>query len=246
MKNIIEEENVGRICAYCNENKRALTREHIWPRCIIERAKHELRYSGKAQKIVRADLVIRDVCEVCNNEALSELDDYFCYLYDKYFSQEIHESQAITFSYEYGKLFRALLKIAFNSSRTTGRDEENMQKYASTIRSRESVPVGLFIKLVTIYPSVGRNGPLPARATRCGPFEISNRPRDGLTTRLVQINSYRFYLIVAENIGDKAKAVTYLANEGGAWLKHNGEAFIPQPTLNTLQAFAGIQHWRRS
>lgn len=235
-------------CAYCGSVDQQITREHIWPRGILERTKHDLRFSGKAQKIVRADLTIKDVCQRCNNGPLSELDEYFCSLYDRYFVNEVREGEPILFHYNYGLLTRSLLKIAFNSARTTGIDINVLGKYASVIATPNTTPVGTYIKLATICPyermeQSGAIKKIPARAARCGPIILSGRDQNGLTARIVQIDGYRFYILITENIGDRGAAVRYLANLNGVWLPRSGEAFLDRPAMSALEAFQGIQKW---
>lgn len=236
-------------CAYCGSTSQQITREHIWPRCMLDRTKHELRFSGKAQKIVRADLTIKDVCQSCNNGPLSELDHYFCSLYDQYFVHEIKAEEPIFFRYDYGLLARALLKIAFNSARTADVDVDILSSYAPVVMSAGTVPVGLHIKLSTIctYERLEPSGEIKsilARAARCGPVTLANRDPVGLTARIVQIEGYRFYLIITPSINDRGAAVRYLANESGAWLSSSGESFVHRPAMSAFQAFQGIQNWR--
>ena len=236
-------------CAYCG-SKEQITREHIWPRCIIERVpSYKIRYSAKAGKIIRSDMTVKDVCRTCNNGSLSELDAYFCGLYDAYFNHEVRMSQPIVFKYDFAKLTRALLKIAYNSSRTTDIDADVLQKYAAVIITPDTHPLGAFIKLVTIHSAQiedrqkGKKT-IPATAVRSGPFVITNRDRTGLAARIVQIDSYRFYLLVTDDIANRTHAVRYMANDAGTWLSRSGETVIPAPALSALTAFEGIQNWR--
>lgn len=236
-------------CAYCGSDE-TLTREHVWPKCILTRTpSYSVRYVGRAHKITNADLTIRDVCRPCNNGPLSDLDAYFCNLYDDYFSREIAEGMGVIFKYDFGKLVRALLKIAYNSARTTDIDTVLLKEYAPVIVSPDVSPLGVFVKVATIHCSQlfdtrGRQKIIRAQGTRSGPIVITNRNRKGVAARVVQIDSYRFLLIVTENIFNGQVAVRYLANERGAWLTGEGELLICEPTLSARVAFEGVQHWR--
>ena len=238
------------ICAYCESDSIGMTREHVWPRCIQERTKFELRFSGKAKKIVRNDLIVKDVCAKCNNETLSGLDSYFCDLYDAYFAHQLSTDQSVTLKYDFGKLSRSLLKLAYNSSRTTGQDQEALSKYAPVIAA-DAVPLGVFIKVATISPyesfdvKTGKWKTIPAMSARCGPFFVLGRHAAGLTSRMVQINAYRFYIIATDDLQNRSAAVRYLSNESGTWLSQAGETFVPCPTMSALQSFQGIENWRR-
>ena len=101
-------------CAYC-DIKTKLTKEHIWPKCLITRMPNlTFRYIGSQDKFVTSELVISDVCSKCNNEKLSKLDSYFCSLYDKYFKIFHEEKNQFIFEYNYDLLLRSLLKIIFS------------------------------------------------------------------------------------------------------------------------------------
>src|SRR3989304_9350062 len=105
------------ICAYCKEDKK-LTREHVWPNCVLKRRKYiTAHFSVKSEKVHGADYIVKDVCEECNNIILSKLDNYFCQLYDQYLQHKIDPEMEIEFKYDYNLLSRALLKIAYNTAR---------------------------------------------------------------------------------------------------------------------------------
>jgi len=60
-----------RFCAYC-QKKAKLTREHIWPSCLISRMPElQVNYLGKKHVLMAGDLVVADVCADCNNKKLS-------------------------------------------------------------------------------------------------------------------------------------------------------------------------------
>ena len=109
-------------CAYCGQRS-ALTREHIWPRCIIERAPaYVMRFSGKANKVFAGDLFVKDVCSACNNGALSALDSYACGLYDEYFCRIVNAEEEVVFRFDHDLLLRWLLKVSYNSALASASD----------------------------------------------------------------------------------------------------------------------------
>jgi len=236
-------------CAYCDGDEPA-TREHVWPKCLIDRVRsYSLRYVGRVHRIVNTDLTVRDVCRDCNNGPLSLLDAYLCKLYDDYLIHEVQEGQSIVFRYDFNLLVKALLKISYNSARTTDVDATTLRRYAPVLLSQSASPVGTFVKVATIHTSRvlddrGNRKVIPARAFRTGPIVIANRNRRGLAARIVQIDGYRFYVITTEDVLDRQAAVRYLASERGTWLSRDGEIVIHEPTLSALAAFDGVQHWR--
>ena len=115
--------NTRKQCAYCGCTDRKITREHLWPRSLHQRlqkargAKQHLFWLSRLAKVVTTEPQLRDVCDVCNNGALSCLDAYICVLWDQFFSH-IHKcGEMVTFSYDYHLLCRWLLKQCYNSAR---------------------------------------------------------------------------------------------------------------------------------
>ena len=50
-------------CAYC-EKEAFLTKEHIWPDCLIEKYEDLLTYNNREHKYYKADPTIKDACAV--------------------------------------------------------------------------------------------------------------------------------------------------------------------------------------
>lgn len=121
-------------CAYCGEGG-PLTREHIWPNGFFKRDGFEIKFSRRANRAFKGDLVISDVCAKCNNGPLSRLDHHACELYDRRFGKRISDGEIVTFTYDYSSLMRWLLKVSYNSARTTGQDAEVLARYRETILS---------------------------------------------------------------------------------------------------------------
>jgi hypothetical protein len=185
-----------RKCAYCGEQKK-LTREHIWPSCLIARMP-ELQVNFLKQKSVltAADLVIADVCAVCNNKKLSPLDTYFCSLYDQYFKDYKEDRAAFTFHYDYDMLLRSLLKITYNSSRTVNRIENDFEKYCEVILNGNQVRKDVIIKIGIVVPSIIDGKKYYPSSARCGDMRIGE-PTANFLTRFISVNSYYFYLVLS-------------------------------------------------
>ena len=114
---------VRRVCAYC-EVGTDLTKEHIFPECLHKRTASgettSIASTPQGDKAVSDPTRIRDVCTQCNNEALSQLDNYICELHDQYFKKLVHPGDRIDFRFDFDKLFRWLLKTSYNTSLVRG------------------------------------------------------------------------------------------------------------------------------
>ena len=192
----------ARVCAFCDQPS-PLTREHIWPRCIIERTpNYNARYVGKAEKFIEGELTVRDVCAVCNNGVLSTLDGYICQLYDTQFLRIAPRRQSRTFLFDHSLLLRWLLKASYNAARANQSDIAVLKQYAPFILSGNPFPERLEVRLELIGPSKNpRYAPgsntikeIPPRSYRCCRIEIPGNPVPNTTVRLVAINSFYFWL----------------------------------------------------
>jgi hypothetical protein len=81
------------VCAFCDRDVPRLTKEHLWPAALHNRAgkvnpipgdRYQF-YLKKIDKTVVGEPQIRDVCAECNNGPLSMLDEYACRLWDECF-----------------------------------------------------------------------------------------------------------------------------------------------------------------
>jgi hypothetical protein len=111
----------ARNCAYCG-SEAGSTREHLWPKGLhlrLVRANNaeELFWLARIGQEIKGQPTIKDVCAACNNGTLSELDNYMCELFDRYFIHILKRHQKIRFQHDYHRLKRWLLKISFNSAR---------------------------------------------------------------------------------------------------------------------------------
>ncbi len=233
-------------CAFC-KIERIATREHIWPKNILEKTNYEIRYSERAQKIFSGDMIIRDVCAICNNGPLSILDAYAGQLYDSHFGKFERATEKIEFSYDYGKFVRWLLKISYNASRGTRVDSELLAQYAPIIISEhECSPAHVAIFIGRIRPSRKNNGQLmKPLGARCGRTRIAGGEYDRwCATRIVTINTYMFNMVVVRDTSFDASYIEPLCrNLYGVPLDPRGHVVIPAPTIDTVQAMSGIESW---
>jgi hypothetical protein len=241
-------------CAYCG-NARLLTREHVWPRGFLVRGKYAIKYSRKADKTFRGDLVVRDVCSVCNSGPLSNLDSYACSLFDRYFSKEVEFFQTIQFDYEYGMLLRWLIKVSYNAARATNpHDSRLLSLYTPAILCEsECSPIYANVFLATVGPEtvLDKNGDVVRKIypvmTRSGPILFPDLILpDGILVRAVYINAFAFTLLITESpVIESYTAAELIKRIPGVPLALEGSMITPMPSFSTFQAAAGVETWPR-
>lgn len=188
----------SRVCAYC-DNQGSMTREHIWPKCIIKRMPDlTARYAGSQKKYIGGELVIADVCAVCNNFKLSALDAHLCLLFDRYFHHFHESANDFEFEYDYDMLMRCLLKITYNSSRTVMKENNPFAKYRKTILDGGIKREDIVIKLDIILPSVEQGIQLNPHSARCAAIDMG-RELQHFIVRCVALNSFYFYIVLSKN-----------------------------------------------
>ena len=108
-----------RSCAFCGVQKE-LSREHIFPNGVIRKYQNDmLSLNDKSDKTFKSDLVVKDVCESCNNGALSNIDAKFVQSYEQYMHAPVNSGDSVEFDFNYHDLLRELLKISYNSARAS-------------------------------------------------------------------------------------------------------------------------------
>lgn len=239
------------MCAYCG-GPPPLTREHIWPNGFLKRGNFEVKFSARANKTFAGDLVIADVCAVCNSGPLSTLDSHACELYDRRFAKRVESSAVVPFTYDYGLLMRWLLKISYNSARSTGRDAETLSRYRETILCPDPCsPVWALAFVATISPSdmanptTGETRKIYPLAARCGPLllpgvEIS----DMAILRCVMINAFCFTLLISRSVSiDMRRMSPAIARIPGQPLDYRGRMRVGPPSIPAHVALHGISDW---
>ena len=128
-------------CAYCDEVKR-LTLEHIWGDAVEGAFPPHTHFSAKFPDGVKGDQTIGDVCQDCNNVALSPLDDHGVRLVRRYFIRSFELTPPVSFEYEdHARFSRWLLKILYNDARATGTLVEEHAVFRHYIRGVEPAPL---------------------------------------------------------------------------------------------------------
>lgn len=189
-------------CAYCGI-RRALTKEHIWPRWLHDIEDHQLKYNFAANKVMPDEQVIRDVCAACNNGPLSRLDEYGRQLYEKYFGRTYHEARKLRFRYNFESLSKWLIKIAYNTSRVaSANDVEILKTYAPYIIEdkceliRIFISVGLLGQFVKLNPSTGLRSATEIRWNRSGSIKLTPGQSVAYSARTVMLNSWIFNIVL--------------------------------------------------
>lgn len=238
-------------CAYCG-GAGPLTREHIWPDGFLKRDDFDIKFSKRANRTFTGDLTISDVCATCNNGPLSRLDQHACELYDRRFGKRVSKGEVVIFTYDYGILMRWLLKVSYNSARTTGQDAEVLARYRETILSDDPCsPVGAIAVLSTISPSLmansetGQTKLIYPEAGRCGPIVLPGAQIEDLAVlRCVMINAFNFTLVIDQSpVGLKRHLAPLLSRVPGQTLDPSGRMRVGPPSLPAHIALRGIENW---
>lgn len=190
-------------CAYCNVASIKFTKEHIWPDNIIKKCIPLLTYNPRNDDFYEGDPVVKDVCEQCNNTHLSEIDVHLGNVFDRYFSNYIEAGQSTEFSYDYNMLVRGLLKISYNSTRSTKNQKQQklLARFAKQILRGGAFPsVMVRLQIVTTSKAVtliGHEvGALQPGVLRCAVVAYDGRFSNRFCIRLVGFRSYWFYLVI--------------------------------------------------
>lgn len=224
-------------CAYCGVACQP-TREHIWPKTLIEKNEMTHAYSQKTNKIFLGEPVIKDVCSTCNNVKLSKLDSYLSLLFDVHLNTVIKPGECVNFSYSYDFLLRALLKVSFNASRAAGVDENTKihNKFIKYILDDGySSRIMLRLQIVTSSHKINidsdeRSDFIP-RLFRCGCVSYDGPLAHRFLIKLIAINSYWFYLIIPFKSEPEHKWREML-NGFSTWRIQPG--LVVDPKLSTL------------
>lgn len=246
-------------CVYCGTYRR-LTHEHLLPICLIERTKHQTeKFLKAANKIIRGEPSIKDVCKDCNNIHLSKLDTYICNLFDEYFNKFVTTDNIIHFNFNYNSLSRWLLKTCYNSKRANNKeDSKYFHQYKNYILEGKPSPRNVFIFLQLIIPykisEEERQGlskefqgleEMPPDYARIGDILLSNNACKEFFINFVIIKSYLFYIFILKNANSlhrnkKRNFINFIKVnfKNASYLNINDESLILYPSnIDAKQAF---------
>ncbi|RUW45127.1 hypothetical protein EOA32_34940 [Mesorhizobium sp. M1A.F.Ca.ET.072.01.1.1] len=169
----------------------------------------------RIEKAVVDDPTIKDVCRVCDNGFMSDLDSYICQLFDGQFSIIRQRYEQVRFTYDFHMLKRWMLKMAYNSARIhNARDTFALKAVLPYIRGEDN-QLG---RSVRMFLQLAHPAPIPPneraalggdevpqiwepRLNRAG-LAIVNIPHLGSKIiRMVSLQSYGFFLAFADPAG---------------------------------------------
>lgn len=245
-------------CAYCNEDKYKLTREHVIPDCFLKgmNRKATTAWLDKAPKrVIKGDIVIKDVCEKCNNEDLSTLDNYAYKFITSYNGKINHNIKKIFFKYNFNMLSRWLLKVVYNSARTNNSkyDCGLYSNYAKYIIKNEDCPLdfSLFVQYIDLsiqksdkheYYHFDSQNMYKIDHFRIGPSRLKDLSTYYCSIRTVIINSFVFFIVVYDTRctnEDKKSIEQYI-------IKHNSCAVKIQKSSKKIKLNKDKTFWRNS
>lgn len=190
-------------CAYCGRTDVKLTREHILPDFIKRMLPTYGTNRSKASKwkVHRQSPVIRDVCFICNNGVLSDLDNYGAELFENYFKTLVPLAEGpIVFRYDYHKMLRWLLKLSYNDARTYGASLKEHDLLIPYIMGKEEshlFPTSLLCHLIRESYLEEKKRYLYPKVIRMGIPTYKPAPPDPLLIcRFVSFNSFYFQILI--------------------------------------------------
>lgn len=209
-----------RSCAFCG-TKNKLSREHIFPNSVIRKFEVEmLSFSDKSDTTFKSDLVVKDVCAICNNGVLSEVDSKFVKLFKKNMLQPFQPGDSVDFRFDYNDLLRALLKISFNSARASSdgfKAVTALRKYVPFIIGKINKPPNVLLRLLIVTSSNRLNtetnkfeGMMKAELLRSCKVNYNGPHHSNFMIRLVALNSFWFYLIIPFKPVSRSKMNSFL------------------------------------
>lgn len=244
------------ICAYCGKSA-VLTREHVIPKWFydLNRSPEDVSFLEKAKKrFLQTDLVVRDVCKDCNGGPLSDLDAYAKQFYSAFLSMPVFGGSTPTIRYDFQRLAKWLLKVAFNSARVHATDLEILGAYTKFMIDDGPLPASLRVYVSSVAPSVASADGAPSIASsgghqrihypewfRVGVFRVPAFDSIDWAYRHVSINAYCFHLLVPR-LGVDSSVLRELelftavrdAERYGIELGVEGQCVVPSPRIDAL------------
>jgi hypothetical protein len=183
----------------------------VWPKCFLKKRDGIFaHYSPVSGKVHGADYVVRDVCEVCNNQKLSYLDAYFCLLNDKYFCKPADFGGKVHFEYDYDLLARSLLKISYNAARSASSETEPFLGLISYILEGKTKQNDFAVVAELVSPSRIRNSDETTTIVhptmyRSALSKLLTPNGEASLLRLVAINSFFFHILLRRKVASSVQ-----------------------------------------
>ena len=188
-------------CAYCGKDS-VPTKEHIWPKCLIEKYESLLTYSKRRNALYTGEPTIKDVCQHCNNVILSKLDEYLSQVFYRHFYLILLPGEGTSFSYDYERLLRSLLKISYNSARADA-SEKVIKSHEGFIKfimhGGYCPPIELRLQVVTASRAInldeGTESLLEPKHLRVAEIPYDGSLANRFVVRMVALNCFWFFLV---------------------------------------------------
>jgi len=225
-----------RECAFCGTTEN-LTREHIFPAGVISKFEGPLiSLTDKSDSYFRSDLVVKDVCGLCNNGALSKLDNEFINLFETYMAVPIAPGDEAKIKFNYNSLLRFLIKVSYNSARASSDGKqavETLKRYVPFILGKKSSAPEVMLRL-QIFTSAKRfntetnkvEGIIEASMLRNAKIPYDGPQCDNFMLRMVAFNSFWFYLIIPTDNASRLKRERFIKGFK-SWAIQPGVALSP-------------------
>lgn len=130
-----------KVCSFCKQiHQEVLTKKHVFPNFLYKKyPDYKFGFNGGTGKHTFSVDQVKDVCKKCNNEVLSNLDNYVKRLCDKYFDNFII-NEPVEFKYDYHLLLRWILKVSYNAARAYKTPYQEFERYLSYILGQQDKP----------------------------------------------------------------------------------------------------------
>jgi hypothetical protein len=181
---------------------------------------HTFRFVARAQKVIKKEHQIKDVCEACNGHLGRELVGYGCQLARQYFCRIIHPNEEVNFTFDLDRLARWLLSMCYSSARADkANDIATLTSFSSYIMNGGNRPrFRLYVQLVIPHVlTKNERNKIPQKKLSQYPLSPKGIPEirpernriclartvdpslEVAVVRLVALQSYYFYLLLPKS-----------------------------------------------
>lgn len=225
-------------CAYCG-SKSKLTREHVFPDFLEKFSDSFGLYYSNSVKGAYLPIAptVKDVCGICNNGVLSQLDEYVSGLYKEHFHIELTDT--ITIHANRSLMVRWLLKVLFNAARSFKGIPRVFFPFRKYILGEDKKPP----HQIFLFCGVVRSGFLKGKSVRARDIRASDIhiPElelgvELLLSHALTLNSYSFLIIsfIDRPKGDELKRLFKILQREGYTLSNNKGRMRFNPCISRI------------
>ncbi|MGL4866975.1 MAG: hypothetical protein ACRC4T_28095 [Cetobacterium sp.] len=192
-------------CSYCGD-KTKLTKEHIIPKGFIKKmdTKNRITFSDKSdERVTKGELLIKDVCQKCNNGELSILDSYALTLISELNKNISSNETEILFKYDYNLLVRWLLKIFYNSARANNSNfditlyKKNLDYILGLGEPKTNISA--FALYMNNPISINNNKEFEIDSFRIARFKLVETHTFNCASKCLLVNSFAFLIVLCDH-----------------------------------------------